>query len=207
MDGSFQMSQNCPGTPWGYTRASAAGGRDGPASQVAESDGRFSQRSNSVGCEALERDSSRMTVRIRALILIVLTAGWLLPAGGFACATDASHTHVASPVAHDHSEGHSHGPSNRQPSEHSHVAATPGSSESAPASPAEDPLCCRGASEHSAAIGVLSKQDARPKATPVALSQGVPDPFQPVVLPSKAHLRLRQPPPLPYASSRRPLLI
>ncbi len=146
-------------------------------------------------------------MRIRVLILIVLTAGWLLPAGGLACrsdsAADGGHPHVARQDGHPHA----HGLSDHDPAEHSHAQATSDSRPSAPSAPSDDPICCTSDANASVAIGSIRDARPRSKAAPVALSNLLPKVPQPVALPTGARLRLRQPPPLPYARTRRPLLI
>jgi hypothetical protein len=56
-------------------------------------------------------------------------------------------------------------------------------------------------------IASTSDSKPRPKANPVTPSRLLLNVPQPVILPTGARLRLQQPPPLPYARTRRPLLI
>ncbi len=144
-------------------------------------------------------DTERM--RTRALILIALTVGWLLPAGARACSPHVPESEVSSQAAHHEGHQHSHGPSDRAEGAH---AAAAGSQESESGAPLKVPTCC---DNRARVPAVASVPDAnpRPKPIPLALLYPLLATPEPVVLASGA--RLREPPPLPYARTRRPLLI
>ena len=145
-------------------------------------------------------------MRIRALILTVLTAGWMLPAGALACAghpQDADrYSHDAHPEVHEHS----HGAGDHGRGDHDHATGQKSRGGESGAPP-DAPTCC---SRDTRAPAVLaSVLDAKPrlKSIPFAPQNPLLDVPQPVVLPSGAWLRLRQREPLPFARTRRPLLI
>ncbi len=145
-------------------------------------------------------------MRIRAFILIVLTAGWLLPAGALACPP-----HTAEADAHSHAarhDGHenTHGAGHHGDATHDHAAA-PESQKSEPGAPLDAPTCCSGDTRVPVVGASMLDAKPRPKSIPLAPSNPLLDVPQPVVLPSGSRLRLWQPPPLPYAHTRRPLLI
>jgi hypothetical protein len=160
----------------------------------------------------LDVGSTRESMRIRTLISILLTVGWLLPAGAFACPPRSAEADPHSDSAHHghsaHHDGHeqSHAASDRGDFAHDHAASSEPARDE-PGAPADAPTCCR--DDSSALAVVVSVLDAKPcpKSISLALSPSVPEVQQSVALPSRAWLRLRQPAPLPYARTRRPLLI
>ncbi len=156
-------------------------------------------------------------MRIRALITIVLTAGWMLPAGALACPSltaDAdSHSHADHGTGHEHGNsdpGHGdHDPGADSTNSHDHVAgpgaqrAVPG----APDAPLDEPKCCSDDTRAPAVVASALDAKPRPRSISFALASPLLGAPGPVVLPARARLRLRQPAPLPYARTHRPLLI
>ncbi len=133
-------------------------------------------------------------MRIQAFLLIVLTTGWVLPAGAFACAPHTE-TDAHSQTPHQDGHDHSHAASDRGAAAPDHVAGS------------DAPICCDDEGRTPTVVASVVDSKPRPKSIPLALRNPLLDVPQPVVLPSRARLRLRQPPPLPYARTRRPLLI
>ncbi len=154
----------------------------------------------------LDPGSTRKSMRIRALITIVLTAGWMLPAGALACPPHTAEADAHSEAAHHDGHEDSHGASNRGDAAHDH-AAGPESRTGEPGAPLDAPSCCSGDARAPAVLASVLDAKPRPKSIPLALPNPLLDLPQPVVLPSGARLQLRQPAPLPYARTRRPLLI
>ena len=151
-------------------------------------------------------------MRLRALILILLMVSWMVPAAGQSCPSDA-----AGPAARGHADAHSHatrhdghehthGAGHHGDATHDHAAA-PESQKSEPGAPLDAPTCCSGDTRAPAVVATMLDAKPRPKSIPLAPSNPLLDVPQPVVLPSAARLRLRQPAPLPYVRTRRPLLI
>lgn len=151
-------------------------------------------------------------MRIRALISVLLMAVWLLPAAGSACSTDA---HGGVEHAHAHGEissasapsenGHDHASHGSAAHGHGSAGAHP-SSDSAPAQ--DESSCCPQSSQSPAAK--LAVLEPNPRATdalvavlPEALDLGIA--LEHSI--TEAAFKRRQPPPLPFAQTRRPLLI
>ena len=145
-------------------------------------------------------------MRIRALILAVLTAGWMLPAGAIACPEYSPDADRYSNDARHETHEHSHGPSDHGRGDHDH-AAGPESRSGEPGAPPDVPTCCSRDTRAPVALASVLDTKPRPKSIPFAPPSPLLDVPQLVVLPSGARLRLRQPEPLPYARTRRPLLI
>ena len=154
----------------------------------------------------LDPRSTRKSMRIRALILIVVTVGWVLPTGALACPSDTPKADAHSQVAHHDGHEHTHAASHHGRGDHDH-AAGPESRRGEPGAPLDAPSCCSDDPRAPALLAAVLDAKPRPKSIPLALPNPLLDVPQPVVLPSGARLRLRQPAPLPYARTRRPLLI
>ena len=147
------------------------------------------------------------SMRFRALAMIVLLAGWMAPAGGSACPSSkreaAAHSHANRLEAENHSGGHSE----HRVAGHDHLAGSE-AAPSAPSAPAEGPSCCR--SDAKAPIVSASPVEAKSRSE---LASAAAIPVHPVLAPrvmvhlGGADFRTLQPRPLPFASSRRPLLI
>ncbi len=152
----------------------------------------------------LDPGSTRKSMRIQALILIVLTVGWALPAGALACPSRTPEADAHPQAAHHDGREHTHGAGHHGPGDHHH-AAGPESRRGEPGAPLDAPSCCNGDTRAPAVLAAVLDAKPRPKSIPLALSNPLVDVPQPVALPSGA--RLGQPPPLPYARTRRPLLI
>ncbi len=149
----------------------------------------------------LDPRSTRKSMRIRILILIVLTVGWVLPAGALGC---LPHT----PETDAHHDGHepTHGASHHGRGDHDHAAGSE-SRRGEPSAPLDTPSCCCDDTRAPAVLASVLDAKPRPKSIPHALPNPLLAVRQPVVLPSGARVRLRQPPSLPFARTRRPLLI
>ena len=145
-------------------------------------------------------------MRIRALILIVLTAGWMLPAGALACPPHKPEAGTHSQAAHHDGPEHTHGASDRGETAHHH-AAGPESRRGEPGAPTDAPRCCNSDTRAPAVLASVPDAKPRPKSIPLALPIPLLDVSRSGVLPSGAWLRPRQPAPLPYARTRKPLLI
>ena len=141
-------------------------------------------------------------MKIRALILIVLTAGWALPAGALACSPHSLEAEAHSHAPHDDGHEPGQGASGHGPGDHHHAAR----GESGRGDPGA-PSCCSCDTRAPVVVGSALDTKPRPKSILLALSNSLLDEPRPVVLPRVAWLRLRQPAPLPYARTRRPLLI
>ena len=145
-------------------------------------------------------------MRIRALILIVVTLGWALPAGALPCAPHAGEAEGHSDAAHDDGHEHTHEVSHHGRGDPDH-AAGPEFGSGKPVTPLDAPTCCSDNTSTFAVVASATSAKPRPKSIPITLLNPLLDVPQPMVLPSGARLRLRQPAPLPYARTRRPLLI
>ncbi len=145
-------------------------------------------------------------MRIQALILIVLTVGWMLPAGALGCPRQTSEADAHSQAAHHDGHQHTHGAGHHERGDHDH-AAGPESRRGEPGAPIDAPTCCSGDTRAPAVLASVRDAKPRPKSIPLALPNPLLDVSQPGGLPSGARLRLRQPAPLPYARTRRPLLV
>lgn len=145
-------------------------------------------------------------MKIRALILIAVTLGWVLPAGALPCAPHAEDADAHSRTAHEDGREHTHEVGHHGLGDQDHAAALEFGS-GKPVTPLEAPICCSGETRTPIVLASVLDAKPRPKSIPIALSNSLLDVPQPVVLPSGARLRLRQPAPLPYARTRRPLLI
>ena len=154
----------------------------------------------------LDPASTQESMRIRALILIVLTVGWVLPAGALECRPHTPEADVHSQAAHRDGHEEAHGPSNHGDAGHHHAAA-PGSQKTESGAPLDGPTCCSDDTTMPTVVASVLDAKPRPKSSPVSLLSPLLDVHRPVLLPSGARLRLSQPPPLPYARTRRPLLI
>lgn len=145
-------------------------------------------------------------MRIRNLILIIVAVGWLSPAGTFVCpphpAEADDHFHAARDDGHEHAHAAGH----YGDATHDH-AAPPESQKSRPGAPLEISICCSDEMSPPAVFASLVDAKPRPKSTPIALASPVLGSSQPVVLSKGARLWLLQPASLPYARTRRPLLI
>lgn len=148
-------------------------------------------------------------MQLRVLIVFVLIAGWVPPAGADACPPDAAqgvaHSHAADHGGREHAhthDDHSHG----RRVAHDHAAA-PESPQSGPDAPTGMSICCSdsmGTPTH-----VASALNFAPRSKPIllALPSRVLSDSQPASFPSAARFRLRQPVSQPFARTRRPLLI
>ncbi|MEE9609428.1 MAG: hypothetical protein V3U03_16935 [Myxococcota bacterium] len=141
----------------------------------------------------------------RALTSIVLVVAWMVPATGWSCPSDArgaaAHAHVdsdeAAPHSHSHAD-HGHG---------SHDAAAGGHSGQAQGTSSDDPSCCERGPETPAVQAVLKDAQPRPKFSTAVLPAFLAVTARPDASATGAQLRRQQPPLLPYARTRRPLLI
>lgn len=185
---------------WGPARISALD----RGSQGLGGVSRLSPRVGPVG--RLDSGSKRKSMRIRALISIVITAGWVLPAGVLACpahsAAANAHVHAAPPDGHEHS----HAASEPGPGGHDH-AARPESRTGEPGAPTHAPTCCSDDARIPAVAASMLDGKPRPKSISLSLPSPLLDAPRAEVLPSASRFQLRQPAPLPYARTRRPLLI
>ncbi len=147
-------------------------------------------------------------MRVRALTSIFLLAAWLVPATGGACPSEAhegvghAHAHAAPEAPHDHTS-HDHGGAAHGPA-HTAAETHPGSGSS---SPADEPICCARTADLPVVQAAAPDAKPRPELRTAILSVVSVVPPPPVASVSSAEFRRRQPPPLPYARSRRPLLI
>ncbi len=143
-------------------------------------------------------------MRIRALTTIVLVVAWIVPAGGMSCPTDeaAGHAHrhlaEAAPHSHPHAD-HDHG--------NSHDAAAGVHSRPAQDTSSDDPSCCTGGPQAPPVQAVLKDAEPRPKLSAVVLPTLLVLNAPPAASTTRAQLRRQQPPALPFARTRRPLLI
>ncbi len=139
----------------------------------------------------------------------------MLPAGAIACPEYPPDADRYSNDARHETHEHSHGPSDPGRGDHDHAAGpesqrgqggelgVPGK----PGAPLDAPTCCSRDTRAPVALASVLDTKPRPKSIAFAAPSPLLDVPQPVVLPSGARLRLRQPEPLPYARTRRPLLI
>lgn len=165
------------------------------------------------GTEVPPTQDCETGMRLRALTLIVLMAGWMVPATGDSCPANStgptvqghahgtpsdSHsndTHSHSGDAHPHANA-DHADDGRRP-----AAWTPG------AAPDGQPICCeRGPDERVVQVVVKGVQ-SRPEVSSAILPPVIATVAPVAPLATAAQLRQRQPAPLPYQQSRRPLLI
>ena len=114
----------------------------------------------------------RRSMRIRALILTLLTAGWMLPGGALACPEDSPDADRDSHVSHDSHE-HSHGVSDRGRSDHDH-AAGPESRRGEAGAPLDAPTCCSDDTRAPAVLASVLDAKPRPKSIPLALPNASP---------------------------------
>lgn len=142
-------------------------------------------------------------MRIRSLILMVLTVGWVLPGGALACARHTDDADAHSHAARHDDLAHSQGASDHRDAAHDHAVAL----ESQMNEPLEAPICCSDDARTPTVVASPVSSKLRPKASSVSLLSRLPEALRAAVLPSGALLRLRQSAPLPYARTRRPLLI
>ncbi len=143
-------------------------------------------------------------MKIRALLLIVLTTGWLLPAGASACPAEGSAKDDQKHTAHVGDHARDHGDHAADGHGHDHASGSGGQREAG--GPPAARTCCRDDAE--APVIVASLLDAKPQPQPIAHALENPVETPPAAaVSSGTWLRVRQPPPLPFARSRRPLLI
>ena len=143
-------------------------------------------------------------MRIHALILIVLTAGWMLPAGALACRPHTEEADAHSHAAHDDGHEHAHGASHHGSGDQ---AAGLESRRDEPGAPTDAPSCCSDDTRMPTIIASVVDAKPRTKSIPLALRNPFLNLPQPVVLPGGTRFRLGQPVSLAYARTRRPLLI
>ncbi len=142
-------------------------------------------------------------MHIRALTSIVLVVAWVVPAGGMSCPTDeAGHEHKpsaeAAPHSHSHAD-HDHGSS--------HDAAAGVHSRPVQDTSSDDPSCCRRGPQAPPVQAALNDAQPRPKLSAAVLPTLLVLTAPPGASATRAQLRRRQPPALPFARTRRPLLI
>ncbi len=141
-------------------------------------------------------------MRVRALTSILLV-GWMLPASGWPCPSSeaAGHVHELTSEVDSHHvhAAHDHG--------NAHDAAAGGHSSPAQDTPSDDPNCCERGSDVAVVQAVLKDGQARPKLSAAVLPTTLGITSRPTAATTGAQLRRRQPPPLPFARTRRPLLI
>ncbi len=143
-------------------------------------------------------------MRVRALTLILLVAAWMVPAAGWSCPSNEAPGHVHGPMgeaaSHPHADAaHVHG--------NAHDAATGGHSDPTRDTPSDDPTCCEHGPEAAVVQAVLKDGQARPKLSTAVLPTTFGVTARRAASTTGAQLRRRQPPPLPFARTRRPLLI
>ncbi len=142
-------------------------------------------------------------MRVRALTLILLVAAWMVPAAGWSCPSNEATDHVHEPksdVASHHAHAdHDHG--------NAHDAAAGGHSGPAQDTPSDDPNCCERGTEAAVVQAVFRDGQARPKLSAAVFPTTLGVVARPAASTTGAQLRRRQPPPLPFARTRRPLLI
>ena len=142
-------------------------------------------------------------MRVRALTLIVLVAAWMVPGTGWSCPSSGpgpeaqAHDHPDEATPHSHTRAD---PDHGKP----HPAATGTFSDPARELPADDPTCCNSGSDLPAVQALIKHAQPRPKLSLAALSALL---AVPAARATGAQVRRQQPPPLPYARTRRPLLI
>jgi hypothetical protein len=152
-------------------------------------------------------------MRVRALLMVVLIAGWSMPATGHSCSSDElgaeAHEHAGTHEAPAHShvhDGHSDAGADDGEGGH-HAAATRDHVELPRESASDDSCCCLMASDTSDAEAPLVAAKPRPKFSAVVLPLSIASELPVVTSVTGAQLRQQQPPPLPYFHTRRPLLI
>ena len=138
-------------------------------------------------------------MRIRALTSTVLVLAWIVPASAISCPTDEAagavheHSTEAAPQSHTHAD-HDHGDS------HDAVA---GVQDTSP----DDPSCCKRGPQAPSVQAVLKDAEPRPKLSAAVLPTLLVLSTAPATSATRAQLRRQQPPALPFARTRRPLLI
>jgi hypothetical protein len=150
--------------------------------------------------------STPKRMRIRALLSIALTAGWMLPASALACPSDVTDAGAHSHAVHSDSHEHADGPSDHGSGGHDPLAAQE-ARKGGSGAPLDTPACCSDDTRTPSAVASVLVAKPRPKSSPVSLASSHLGVLRPVDLPSGSRLRLRQPAPLAYAQTRRPLLI
>ncbi len=142
-------------------------------------------------------------MRVRALTLILLVAAWTVPAAGWSCPSSEAVGHVHEPtseVASHHAHaGHDHG--------NAHDAEAGGHSGRAQDTSSDDPSCCERGPEAEVVQAVLKDAQARPKLSAALLPTTLSVAARPAASATGAQIRRQQPPPFPFARTRRPLLI
>lgn len=156
-------------------------------------------------------------MRLRALTLIALLASWNVPATAVSCPANSTgkaiHGHARGAPSHSHandSHSHSGDPHSHADAGHGdtghHAEAAWGHVGRTPVAANSHPSCCEPASD--ARVEQVVLQNApRPKVSTAVLLPvaAAATPMSPLATASQ--LRRRQPPPLPYERTRRPLLI
>jgi hypothetical protein len=145
-------------------------------------------------------------MRTRALILTALTVLWLVPSGAGACSPHAPGSDLHAQADHHGGQEHPDGTSDQGEATHAHVLV-PASQDSETDAPQGVPTCCDDEGRAPAVVASVRHTDPRPAPLPLALPNPLLAAPELVVLLNGARLRMRQPPPLPYARTRRPLLI
>lgn len=157
-------------------------------------------------------------MQIRALILLVVLSGWLIPAAGWPCALDtqvsAPHVHSADADSGSHSHtgpDHSHAERDHNAG-HSHDSSTTDTNVPSIASDShssrDDATCCNPGAETPIVVGLFAKAESHPTlSTPQPLAALTTLTPYAVDLRNEAHVRQQLPPPQPFARTRRPLLI
>lgn len=155
------------------------------------------------GCRRTVFRAEKVEMRIRVALFIVLLANGLWSVGARACPTE-----VAEPGAH------SHGVEDAGAHVHRSAGGTSGHAPIAErdarrglGAPEEGPDCCRADARAPVPAEATTGSLPMGQLSLAVLSTPRLDPPRVPVLPSSARLRLGQPPPLPYARSRRPLVI
>lgn len=157
-------------------------------------------------------------MRLPALTLIVLIASWnIIPATAVSCPANSTgqaiHGHARGAPSHSHAsdshshsgDAHSHADAGHGDTGH-HAEAAWGHAGRTPLAANSQPSCCEPASDARVVLVVLQNAP-RPKVStavllPVAAAATPMSPWA-----TASQLRRRQPPPLPYERTRRPLLI
>jgi len=145
-------------------------------------------------------------MRLRALTLILLAAAWMVPSAGRSCPSEDrgrsghAHSHASTEAAQSHSHAdHDHGDSGG-------AAALAGAGEVPDRSPAQ-PTCCSRAPDVPAVQPTLQEAQSRPKLYTAVLPSLSPVAALPAAPAVHIDRGRQRPPPPPFASSRRPLLI
>lgn len=142
-------------------------------------------------------------MRIRVALFIVLLANGLWSVGARACPTE-----VAEPGAHSHGVEEAGAHVHRSAGDTSgHAPTAERDARRGLGAPEEGPDCCRADARAPVLAEATTGSLPMGQLSLAVLSTPRLDPPRAPVLPSSARLRLGQPPPLPYARSRRPLVI